>query len=60
MNRKLAMLMFAIGVGAASASAPALADACQGYCQNAKIWCLNNTSDAAACMDTFLACMDAC
>jgi hypothetical protein len=58
MNKKLALLMFAIGLGAASA--PALATSCQAYCQAAKIWCLNNTSDAPACMDTFIACMESC
>lgn len=58
MNRKIALLMFAIGMGVASA--PVLADSCQAHCQNAKIWCLNNTADSNACMETFLACMDAC
>jgi len=58
MNRKLALLMFAIGLGAASA--PALADTCQAHCQASKLWCLNNTADANACMDTFMACMEGC
>jgi hypothetical protein len=58
MNRKIALLMFAIGLGAASA--PVLADSCQAHCQMARISCINHTPDEAACMETFMACMDAC
>ncbi|WP_323144524.1 hypothetical protein [Massilia phyllosphaerae] len=58
MNRKIALLMFVIGLGAASA--PVLADSCAAHCQNAKNWCLNNTADRDACMATFSACMEEC
>ncbi|WP_296952155.1 hypothetical protein [uncultured Massilia sp.] len=47
MNRKIALLMFAIGVGAASA--PALAASCQGLCAAAYRSCISWGGDPATC-----------
>lgn len=58
MNRKLALLMFAIGVG--TATAPAFAFSCAYYCSIERKACLSEGSTAAECNDVFQACMDGC
>lgn len=55
MNKKLALLLFAIGLGAASA--PALADSCQSYCIRAYNYCLDHGGDYTTCTETFDQCM---
>lgn len=58
MNKKLAMLMFAIGLGAAAA--PALAS-CQYYCAVEHRACLaSSTNPAEECEPEYEACVDAC
>ncbi len=58
MNQKLALLMFAIGLGAASA--PALAASCQSYCVAAYRSCLAAGVDIATCSEENDACFANC
>ena len=58
MNRKIALLMFAIGVGAASA--PALAASCQGLCAAAYRNCISWGVDAATCTAEREECFEMC
>jgi hypothetical protein len=59
MNKKLATLLFAIGIGAAAA--PAFAGQCQAYCQNARMACEATVGvDPATCSDNFMNCMAEC
>lgn len=58
MNKRLALLVFAIGLGAASA--PALANSCQSYCIMAYNWCIDHGGDRDTCQDTFDHCMFSC
>ena len=59
MNKKLAMLMFAIGVGAASASA--WADSCASHCYAARRSCdVHPELYIGDCLENFVACMTDC
>jgi hypothetical protein len=61
MNKKIAMFLFALGMGA---SVAATADTCMYHCQAQKMNCMNTAgSDQAArsaCYDQFLECVDSC
>jgi hypothetical protein len=59
MNKKLATLLFSIGIGAASAAA--VAGPCQYWCQYGRTTCESQPGiDPATCEQNFLDCMDAC
>ena len=58
MNRKFALLMFAIGLGAASA--PALAVSCERLCLFERETCIAQTSDSTSCQLAYWACVDNC
>jgi hypothetical protein len=59
MNKKLATLLFAIGVGAASASA--MAGPCEYWCHYGRTSCLNSPGiDPATCDENYLNCMADC
>jgi hypothetical protein len=59
MNKKLATLLFAIGLGTASAAA--VAGPCQYWCHYGRTTCESQPgSDPATCSDAFLECMEYC
>lgn len=59
MNKKLAMLMLAIGLGAATA--PAFALECGVYCARGFSACFGKEGyDQLLCVDTYEACLDNC
>lgn len=58
MNKKLAVLLFALGFGAASA--PAIATSCEGYCNLAYVACKNAGNDPYECAVIKADCFDNC
>lgn len=58
MNKKLAMLMFAIGLGAAAA--PVLAVSCEHYCALARNACSASGTDLGTCNDNYNDCVGSC